>query len=144
MPKLPPDQVSPFETDPSRRVSSNSARPGKSSVYGSGSARGPPAVAEPPPFVTVRQACALGSLGRSKLYEIMGLGLVRAIKLGTKTLIDTASLLAYLESLPTAKIRRPLKPGRNLVGPSTGATHVTPSERARSADSGLIDGGRDV
>jgi excisionase family DNA binding protein len=118
MTRLPPDQVSPFETNPSRRANSNPARPGKS-VYGPGSARGPPVVAAHPPFVAVKQACALGGFGRSKLYELMGLGRVRAVKLGTRTLIETATLLAYLKSLPTAQIR-PLKSARNLAPPSSG------------------------
>jgi excisionase family DNA binding protein len=127
VPPLPPDQISPFETtDPSRRVNTRAARPGNS-VYGSGSARGPPFVAEAAPFVTVKGACALGGLGRSKLYELLGLGLVRAVKLGTRTLIETASLLAYLESLPTAQIRPLKRQGTSPLHPlATGRRRTDP------------------
>src|SRR5262249_23705983 len=76
-----------------------------------GSARAPPIVAPLPPFVPVKEACVVGGFGRSKLYEVLGAGRVRAVKLGSKTLIDTASLLTYLESLPAAQIR-PAKPKR--------------------------------
>jgi len=133
---LPPDQVSPFETRaPSRRVKSRPTSP-KESIYGPGSARGPPVGAtERPPYVAVKQACALGGFGRSKLYELLGLGLVRAVKLGTKTLIDTSTLLAYLESLPAAQIR-PLKPVRKLACPSTGARSIpqNPADQGREPE----------
>jgi hypothetical protein len=59
----------------------------------------------------VKEACAIGGFGRSKLYEVVGLGLVRAVKLGSKTLIDTASLLAYLQTLPAARIKPMKIPG---------------------------------
>jgi hypothetical protein len=43
------------------------------------------------------------------LYEIVGLGLVRALKVGYKTVIETSSLLAYMATLPEANINPPVK-----------------------------------
>jgi excisionase family DNA binding protein len=57
--------------------------------------------------LTIKKACETAGISRSKLYEILGDGLVRAVKIGTKTLIDTGSLLSYLESLPVAQIKPP-------------------------------------
>jgi hypothetical protein len=78
-----------------------------------------PAVAPLRPYLPLKQACVIGGFGRSKLYEVVGLGLVRAVKLGRKTLIDTASLLEYLETLPAAQIR-PAKPTKKRTPPATG------------------------
>jgi hypothetical protein len=67
---------------------------------------GPPAqIAQLPPYLTIKKAYETAGISRSKLYEVLGGGLVRAVKIGTKTLIDTGSLLSYLENLPTAQIR---------------------------------------
>jgi hypothetical protein len=106
MPRVPADQTSPFETRAgSRRAVATGPGPRPSSHGEPGSARAPPTVAPLPPYVPVKQACVVGGFGRSKLYEVVGHGLVRAVKLGSKTLIDTASLLAYLADLPAAQIR---------------------------------------
>jgi excisionase family DNA binding protein len=110
MPPVPRDQTSPFETRAgSRRAVATGPAPKRSPHGEPGSARAPPIVAPLPPFVPVKEACVVGGFGRSKLYEVVGAGRVRAVKLGSKTLIDTASLLTYLESLPAAQIR-PAKP----------------------------------
>jgi excisionase family DNA binding protein len=71
----------------------------------------------------VKQACVVGGFGRSTLYDIVGQGLVRAVKLGSKTLIDTASLLAYLAGLPKAKIR-PAKPAGKRRPAEAGAARA--------------------
>jgi excisionase family DNA binding protein len=106
MPWVPPDQ-----TAGARPAVATSPVPKRSPRGEPGSARAPPIVAPLSPFVPVKEACVVGGFGRSKLYEVVGAGRVRAVKLGSKTLIDTASLLTFLESLPAAQIR-PAKPKR--------------------------------
>jgi excisionase family DNA binding protein len=103
MPKIPPDQVSKFPAR--RRDPQRDPEPANIGEGAQARPRGPPAqVAQLPPFLPIKKACEVAGLGRSKLYEIVGDGLVRAVKIGSKTLIDTNSLLAYLENLPAAKI----------------------------------------
>jgi excisionase family DNA binding protein len=120
MPPVPRDQTSPFETRAgSRRPVASGPAPKQSPHSEPGSARAPPVVAPLPPYVPVKQACVVGGFGRSTLYNVVGKGLVRAVKLGTKTLIDTASLLKYLETLPAAQIR-PAKPAKKRTPPATG------------------------
>jgi hypothetical protein len=43
-------------------------------------------------------------MSRSGTYEALGDGRLRAVKLGSKTLVDFEHGLAYLASLPAAKI----------------------------------------
>ena len=58
-----------------------------------------------PAFVTLPNWCALSGMGRSSTYEALGRADLRAVKLGTRTLIDVAHGLAWLDSLPAAKVR---------------------------------------
>lgn len=76
-------------------------------------------VAVLPPFMPIPRACEVAAIGRSRLYVVIGEGLVRAVKSGTKTLIDTASLLAYLESLPAADINPSARDRRKLAEAET-------------------------
>jgi excisionase family DNA binding protein len=137
MPRVPPDQTSPFETRAGACPAVATSSVPKRSPHGeAGSARAPPIVAPLPPFVPVKEACVVGGFGRSKLYEVLGAGRVRAVKLGSKTLIDTASLLTYLDSLPAAQIRpaktaaksTPIHTPRVTSGISV-ASEVTPTDR---------------
>ena len=50
---------------------------------------------------TVSDACKPSGLGRTTLYELIAAGRVRAMKAGTRTLIEADSLRSYLASLPT-------------------------------------------
>jgi hypothetical protein len=43
-------------------------------------------------------------MGRSSVYEALGRGDLKAIKLGVRTLIDVEAGLAWLGSMPAAKI----------------------------------------
>jgi excisionase family DNA binding protein len=53
---------------------------------------------EPMPItVRVREACRLTGIGRSKLYELIAVGEIRIIKVGTITLIPVASLTKLLQ-----------------------------------------------
>ena len=58
-----------------------------------------------PAYSTLPDWCRLSGMGRSATYEALGRGDVRAIKLGSRTLIDVAHGLAWLDSLPAAKVR---------------------------------------
>ncbi len=58
-----------------------------------------------PARTTVSGWCALSGMGRSATYEALGRGDLQAVKLGTRTLIDVARGLAWLNSLPTATVR---------------------------------------
>jgi excisionase family DNA binding protein len=45
----------------------------------------------------VKEACRLTGIGRSKLYELIAAGEIGIIKVGTITLIPTASLERFIE-----------------------------------------------
>jgi excisionase family DNA binding protein len=49
-----------------------------------------------PLTVRVRDACRMTGIGRSKLYELIASGDIRTIKVGSITLIPTASLEQFL------------------------------------------------
>jgi excisionase family DNA binding protein len=51
----------------------------------------------------VREACVSLSTSRSKLYEEVAAGRIKALKAGSRTLIPTTSIQAWLSSLPDAK-----------------------------------------
>lgn len=50
-----------------------------------------------PLTVRIRQSCRLTSIGRSKLYELIGAGEIEIVKVGTITLIPIHSLQSFLE-----------------------------------------------
>jgi excisionase family DNA binding protein len=50
-----------------------------------------------PLAVRVREACRLTGIGRSKLYELIGAGEIKIVKVGTITLIPIQSLKSFLE-----------------------------------------------
>ena len=51
----------------------------------------------------VREACVSLSISRSKLYEEVAAGRLRALKAGSRTLIPVKSIDAWLNSLPDAR-----------------------------------------
>ena len=57
-------------------------------------------------YCTVTDWRSLSGMGRSTVYEALGRGDLRAIKVGTRTLIDVQHGLAWLASLPVASIRQ--------------------------------------
>ena len=59
-----------------------------------------------PILYTINDATTASGLARSRLYALMGEGLISAVKAGRRTLIKADSLNAYIASLPTALIRR--------------------------------------
>ena len=50
--------------------------------------------------IAVKDALRRYGVGRTKLYELLGAGVIKASKLGTKTLIDVAAADTFFESLP--------------------------------------------
>ena len=52
------------------------------------------------------RACAISECGRTKLYQLIALGLLDARKLGRRTLVTDESLRRFLAGLP------PLQGGR--------------------------------
>lgn len=58
-----------------------------------------------PAYATVPEWCRLSGVGRSRTYELLGAGQLRAKKLGNRTLIDVMHGLAWLDNLPPAAVR---------------------------------------
>ena len=56
---------------------------------------------------SVPSACIVGNIGKTKLYEEIAAGRLSARKCGTKTLIDGASLRAWIAGLPTLPKKSP-------------------------------------
>jgi excisionase family DNA binding protein len=50
-----------------------------------------------PLTVRVKEACRLTGIGRSKMYELMAAGEIETLKVGSITLILTASLEAFID-----------------------------------------------
>ena len=73
----------------------------------------------PVKYAPIPNWCAMTGMSRSVTYEWLGRGDLRAIKLGTRTLIDVEHGLAQLASMPAAEIST----GRNRrTAPSLGPT----------------------
>ncbi len=58
-----------------------------------------------PEMVPLPRAPAVFGLSRSHLYRLAAAGRVRMVKAGSRTLVDAASVRAFLASLPPAQIR---------------------------------------
>lgn len=52
-----------------------------------------------PITVRVREACRLTGIGRSKMYELIAVGEIEIIKVGTITLVPVASLKRFLRGM---------------------------------------------
>jgi hypothetical protein len=60
-----------------------------------------------PKFCSIDNWCALSGMGRRVTYAELGVGNLKAIKVGARTLIDVDAGLAWLRSRPAAVIRAP-------------------------------------
>jgi hypothetical protein len=58
-----------------------------------------------PILYTLPEAKRVSGHGITRLYELMGAGVLDARKAGSRTFITAESLRRYLESLPKAEIR---------------------------------------
>ena len=64
-------------------------------------------MSQTPKYSPIQNWCALSGMGRTSTYAALGRGDLRAIKAGSRTLIDVEAGLAWLASLPAARIRAP-------------------------------------
>jgi hypothetical protein len=60
-----------------------------------------------PVLVSVRQGCQMISIGTQGMYDLIGAGLVTAVKRGSRTLIVVESLKKYAAELPVAVVAPP-------------------------------------
>jgi hypothetical protein len=60
-----------------------------------------------PRYAAVDTWCALSGLSRRVTYDHLGLGNLKAIKVGNRTLIDVQAGLAWLRACPAPAIRAP-------------------------------------
>lgn len=68
-----------------------------------------PARAAYPARATIEGWCALSGMGRSSTYAALARGDLRAVKAGSRTLIDVAHGLAWLDTLPPSHSAKPAK-----------------------------------
>ncbi len=74
---------------------------------GGGGASGRPVSPVEPLALPVAAAMVASGLSRSSIYREAGRGNIRLLKLGRTTLVDMASVRAFLATLPVAPIRAP-------------------------------------
>jgi hypothetical protein len=60
-----------------------------------------------PKFAPLPQWGAISGMSRTATYNALGRGDLKAIKIGTRTLVDVDAGLGWLRSLPAAQIRAP-------------------------------------
>jgi hypothetical protein len=60
-----------------------------------------------PKYAPMPQWCAISGMSRTASYNALGRGDLRAIKVGSRTLLDVDYGLTWLRSLPSAQIRPP-------------------------------------
>jgi hypothetical protein len=60
-----------------------------------------------PKFAALPQWCAISGMSRTATYNALGRGDLKAIKVGSRTLVDVEAGLCWLRSLPPAQIRIP-------------------------------------
>ena len=60
-----------------------------------------------PAFASIDDFCVISGMRRRAVYDALGLGHLKAIKRGSRTLIDVDAGLAWMRTLPPAKIRAP-------------------------------------
>ena len=60
-----------------------------------------------PVFATIDRWCAIAGMGRTATYQALAAGHLRGRKVGRRVLIDVPHGLAWLRSLPAAKVTLP-------------------------------------
>jgi excisionase family DNA binding protein len=53
-----------------------------------------------PYLLSVSEACAVGGIGRTALYERINAGEIRAVKCGRRTLIPWEEMRSWMDGLP--------------------------------------------
>jgi hypothetical protein len=64
-----------------------------------------------PKFGTIDTWLSLSGMGRRTTYDELGRGNLKAVKVGTRTLINIEAGLAWIASQPPAQIRAPKQRG---------------------------------
>lgn len=83
-----------------------------------------------PRYVSVQEWLAISNMGRRTFYERVAAGQLKAVKLGARTLVDLEASLAWMKTLPPAKISPPRR--RSSVSTqSVGATERMAAPRRR-------------
>jgi hypothetical protein len=68
-----------------------------------------------PILCSVPQGCQMLSIGTQGMYDLIGSGLVEAVKRGTRTLLVVDSLRRYAKTLPAATVSsRPRRKPQHL------------------------------
>jgi hypothetical protein len=67
-----------------------------------------------PLFATIQRWIEISGIGRRATYDLLAVGKLRAVKRGRSTLMDVPFGIAYLRSLPEAKIRLSPQASRRL------------------------------
>ena len=106
-------------------LASLSAPLGRAATGGPGLPALPPR--GPAEFATLSDWLVISGMGRTVTYEALARGDLRAIKLGTRLLIDVPHGLAWLRTRPPANIRLPVtmrkaQQGRSRVSKRHGPT----------------------
>ena len=60
-----------------------------------------------PKFATIEDWCVISGLSRRVVYDKLGTGELKAIKVGGRTLVDVEAGLAWMRALPPPAIRAP-------------------------------------
>jgi hypothetical protein len=60
-----------------------------------------------PKFAALPQWCSMSGMSRTATYNALGRGDLKAIKCGSRTLLDVDAGLEWLKSLPPPQIRTP-------------------------------------
>jgi hypothetical protein len=96
----PPPAI--YQEDLKGRTAQSDAAPVQSGEGTQAKPRGPPAaqIMELPPWMSVKRTCEVTTDSRANVYKKIAAGRYRAVKDGSKTLIETASVLEDLASLP--------------------------------------------
>ena len=69
-------------------------------------------VEKPEPLsFTIRDAVTATGMARSRLYQLIAAGELKALKVGRRTLLDAGALKNFLSNLPAPDIR-PAKPSK--------------------------------
>lgn len=59
-----------------------------------------------PEHLTIAETVENFRIGRTHLYQLIGSGDIEAVKLGSRTLVRTASLRDFFDNLPPVGVRR--------------------------------------
>ena len=60
-----------------------------------------------PRYSPIPQACQILGFQRSKMYELAGLGAIRIVKVGGRSLVDIEHAIHWMATLPLANIASP-------------------------------------